>query len=441
MRLSSLDADAAAAVRVIAHFHALLGGGGVAPEVLVRSTAALAGCPAGLRGGGDGPAVRFGPRGAELPADGEEGSGASTRVSGRRQLAHGGSVWLERDGGPGPLDDLVLEWMALAAGMSPPRPGPPPHVADPALVETVLSEREAVEDRMRALRLLGLGPERPLRVVAVAGGRETDAGVAAVALLARSVPGATVRIATMDALAAVLVQAAEGGADAAGELARDLSFAAAERVRGRGRGLVPSRTGTGGGTPSARAGGAQSEGAQGGGAQGGGTSAGGAPGGDAQGGEGGATAAPPPVRGARFGVGGGVAPVRAHVSWAQARTALRFAGAGGPGETVVDHDALGPLALLADVPAERLRADPGVRALTALAAREGGESGIEALDAFCRTGSLRRAAAELHLHHSSVAARLARAETALGARLREPDDRLRARLALYAWRLAATADE
>jgi DNA-binding transcriptional LysR family regulator len=326
------------------------------------------------------------------------------------------------------LDDLVLEWMALAAGMGPPRPGPPPHVAEPALVETVLSEREAVEDRMRALRLLGLGPERPLRVVAVAGGRETDAGVAAVALLARGVPGATVRIAAMDALAAVLVQAAEGGASAAGELARDLSFAAAERVRGRGAGA-----GAGGGAPGARGGSVQAGGASVEGVPV--VPVAGVPGGE------GATAARPRVRGARFGVGGGVAPVRAHVSWAQARTALRFAGAGGPGETVVDHDALGPLALLADVPAERLRADPGVRALTALAARDGGEPAVEALDAFCRTGSLRRAAAELHLHHSSVAARLARAEAALGGRLREPDGRLRARLALYAWRLAATADE
>ncbi|WP_407562497.1 helix-turn-helix domain-containing protein [Streptomyces sp. 184] len=385
VRLSSLDADAAAAVRVIAHFQALLGGGAVDPEVLVRSTAALAGCPAGLSGqagasGRDGRrAVRFGPDGAALPCDGPPeasgASGAADRVSGRRSLAPTGCVWLERDGGPGPLDDLVLEWMALAAGVSPPHPVRAPHVADPALVETVLSEREAVEDRVRALRLLGLSPERPLRVVAVAGGRETDAGVAAVALLARGAPGATVRIAAMDALAAVLVQPAEGGANAAGEPARDLSLAAAERVRGR------------------------------------------------------------------FGVGGGVAPVRAHVSWAQARTALRFAGTGGPGEAVADHDALGPLALLAEVPAERLRADPGVRALAALAARDGGESSIAALDAFCRTGSLRRAAAELHLHHSSVAARLARAEAALGGRLREPDDRLRARLALYAWRLAVTAEE
>ncbi|MFW6722621.1 PucR family transcriptional regulator [Streptomyces sp. MAR4 CNY-716] len=421
VRLSSLDADAAAAVRVIAHFQALLGGGAVDPEVLVRSTAALAGCPAGLVRPAEAPdrtgrAVRFAPDGAELPCGGPPGSagaagsagpaGAAGPESGLRSLAPAGCVWLERAGGPGPLDDLVLEWMALAAGMSPPRPARPPHVADPALVETVLSEREAVEDRVRALRLLGLSPERPLRVVAVSGGRDADAGVEAVALLARGVPGATVRIAAMDALAAVLVQPADGGAGTAGELARGLSLAAAERVRGR----VPGRTG--GAAPRA---------------------------GDGErGGPGDGTQSP--VR-ARFGVGGGAAPVRAHVSWAEARTALRFAGAGGPGETVVDHDALGPLALLAEVPADRLRADPGVRALTALAARDGGGSSIAALDAFCRTGSLRRAAAELHLHHSSVAARLARAQTVLGGRLREPDDRLRARLALYAWRLATAADE
>lgn len=411
MRLSSLDADAAAAVRVIAHFQALLSGGSVDPEVLVRSTAALAGCPAGLSGqaeatGRAGRALRFGPDGARLPCDGPpEASGGADPVSGRRSLAPAGCVWLERDGGPGPLDDLVLEWMALAAGMGPPRAPRPPHVADPALVETVLSEREAVEDRVRALRLLGLSPERPLRVVAVSGGGEADAGVEAVALLARGAPGATVRIAAMDALAAVLVQTSEGGATATGDVARDLSAAAAERGRGQDR----------------RSGAARGAG----------------DGDRAESGEG----APSPPRAARFGVGGGVSPVRAHVSWAQARTALRFAGSGGPGETVVDHDALGPLALLAEVPADRLRADPGVRALTALAAREGGESGIAALDAFCRTGSLRRAAAELHLHHSTVAARLARAEAALGVRLREPDDRLRARLALYAWRLANTAGD
>ncbi|RBM04548.1 CdaR family transcriptional regulator [Streptomyces sp. PT12] len=376
LRLSSLDPDAAAAVRVIAHFQALLSVGAVDPVVLVRSTAGLVRCPAGLERP-EGRVVRFAPDGVALP-------GVPGRVSARLGLRPGGQVWLERDGEPGPLDELVLEWMAIAADMGPPRHVRSPHVADPALVETVLSEREAVEDRGRALRLLGLNPELPLRVVAVGsgpGGGEADAGIEAVALLARGGPRAAARIASMGALAAVLVQPGDGGED----VARELSHAVAERTRERA-------------TRARRA--------------------------------------ADRARGVRLGIGGGVAPFQAAVSWAQARTALRFAVAGGPEERVVDHDALGSLALLADVPAARLRANPEVRALAGLAGRDGGELSIAALAAFCRTGSLRQAAAALHLHHSSVAARLAGAEAALGRRLREPHDRFQAQLALYAWRLS-----
>ncbi|WP_049580245.1 helix-turn-helix domain-containing protein [Streptomyces sp. SBT349] len=374
LRLSSLDADAAAALRVIAHFQALLSGGSLEPVVLARSTAGLAQCPAGLELA-DGRTARFAPDGIALP-------GVPGHVSAAVDLRPTGRVWLERDGGPGPLDDLVLEWMAIAAGMGPHRDARSPRVADPALVETVLSEREAVEDRARALRLLGLNPELPLRVVAVAGGEGTDAGVEAVALLARGGPRtAAVRVAAVGALAAVLVQPGAG----TDSPARELRQAMAERIHERG------------------------------------------PGGERR-------------RGVRLGVGGSVAPTRARVSWGQARAALRFAVAnGGPAEAVVDHDALGPLSLLAEVPVARLRAEPGVRALAELAGRDGGELSIAALAAFCETGSLRRAATALHLHHSSVAARLAGAEAALGWRLRDPDDRFRAQLALYAWRLSAAA--
>jgi hypothetical protein len=47
-----------------------------------------------------------------------------------------GRVWLERDGEAGPFDDLVLEWMAIAAGVLAGRGQDvrPPHVADPALL-------------------------------------------------------------------------------------------------------------------------------------------------------------------------------------------------------------------------------------------------------------------------------------------------------------------
>jgi DNA-binding transcriptional LysR family regulator len=71
-----------------------------------------------------------------------------------------------------------------------------------------------------------------------------------------------------------------------------------------------------------------------------------------------------------------------------------------------------------------------------LAESESGALDVDTLEAFCRTGSLRQAALALHLHHSSVAARLAHVEDALGWRLDEPQGRFRARMALLARRLA-----
>ncbi|WP_431676733.1 PucR family transcriptional regulator [Kitasatospora sp. KL5] len=380
LRLSALDADAAAALRVIAHFEALLGSGALDAASLVRSTAGLAECAAGwLQAGGE--PVRFGPDGGEL-------AGLPGRVSSAAELGAAGRVWLERPGAAGPLDDLVLEWMATAARVvgGGARGAGAPHVADPALVELVLSGREAVADRARALRLLGLVPELPLRVVAVAVGPETDAGAEAVALLGCSTVAGTVRVARLGAVGAVLLQPRGPRASPDGSPAAELRTA----LRERGRGPGGARTA---------------------------------------------------LRGLRVGVGGPAEALAAGESWRQARAALRFAVAGAPVEAVADHDALGTVVLLAEVPADRLRGRPDVRALELLAEREDGAAAVAALAAFCRTGSLRQAAAELHLHHSSVAARLARVEEETGWRLRDPQDRFRAQLAWYAWRLASSAED
>jgi hypothetical protein len=83
------------------------------------------------------------------------------------------------------------------------------------------------------------------------------------------------------------------------------------------------------------------------------------------------------------------------------------------------------------LPPERLRAQPDVAALDALPATD-----VAALEAFCRTGSLRKAAALLHRHHSCVADRLAHIENELGWRLDEPGDRFRARFALLTRQLS-----
>ncbi len=364
LRLSTVDADAEAAVRVIAYFDALVEQRATLAQ-LVRSAAALAECPAGLERAGVG--LRFGPDGAPDPE--------ATEISGVVSLGDGGRVWLERPGPPGPLDDLVCERFAISARLlgDRERRTPAPDLADPALVELVLAEREAPEDRSRALRLLGLDVARPVRVVAVAAeGR--DPGAEAVGLVTRGRPVRAVRVAVVGDVAAVLLQPREGAAS----VVADLRAALADRTRERGRaGTV-----------------------------------------------------------LRVGVGAAVPGLDARASWAQARLAVRFAG--GEGE-LVDHDTLGSLALLAQVPASLLRADPDVLALDALAATTGGALDVATLEAFCRTGSLRSAAATLHLHHSSVAARLAHVEDALGWRLDEPESRFRARLALLARRLATTA--
>ncbi|MFI8961514.1 helix-turn-helix domain-containing protein [Streptomyces sp. NPDC053493] len=116
-------------------------------------------------------------------------------------------------------------------------------------------------------------------------------------------------------------------------------------------------------------------------------------------------------------------------SWQRARTALRFTTAREP---VVDYADLGALALLAEIPRESARANPDVVALERIA---GGMEDLETLEAYCATGSLRRAAELLHLHHSSVARRLDQLGRAMGLDLTAPAGLTRARLALAAWRL------
>ncbi|WP_151483721.1 helix-turn-helix domain-containing protein [Streptomyces albicerus] len=70
-----------------------------------------------------------------------------------------------------------------------------------------------------------------------------------------------------------------------------------------------------------------------------------------------------------------------------------------------------------------------------MARMAGSPEDLETLDAYCVTGSLRRAVGLLHLHHSSVARRLEQTGMTLGIELTEPTGLIRATLALTAWRL------
>ena len=75
-----------------------------------------------------------------------------------------GEVWLERDAGAEPLDELVVERMALAAGILWHGSTRPSRSAT-ALIELVVTNSTSPEERGRALRLLGFHPERPLSIV------------------------------------------------------------------------------------------------------------------------------------------------------------------------------------------------------------------------------------------------------------------------------------
>jgi hypothetical protein len=130
--------------------------------------------------------------------------------------------------------------------------------------------------------------------------------------------------------------------------------------------------------------------------------------------------------GARAGIGVAESPDR---SWREARTALRFTTARQP---VVHYDGLGALALLARVPQDAVRDNADVTAIARLA---GNPEDLDTLDVYCATGSVRRAADLLHLHHSSVARRLDQLGKTLDIELTDLSGLTRARLALTSWRL------
>ena len=318
LRLSGLDADAENAVRVIGFFDRLITER-AGLDVLVRSTAELAGCPVGLRAPG---------QGLELRADtGNAVTAGPMPVRAMiRSLEGGVEVWVAREGKPAPLDDMLLERFAIAAAVLLDHPSVPlPELGDPALVELVLSESVGTAERSRALHLLGIGATAPLRVLAAKG----------------EVPGRSVLLGDVRAV-----------------LATDV-----------------------------------------------------------------------PETGGRLGVGPLLPAIEAARSWQAARTALLYTS---DSEPVAWWERLGGLGLLARIETADIAQLADVRALDRLAAEP---DLIATLEALCATGSVRKAAASLHRHHSTMPARLARAESMLGFELDSAAGRFRLQLALMLRRL------
>lgn len=286
-----------------------------------------------------------------------------------------GVVWLERHGSAQPYDELVLERLALAAGALGSQTSRRPSagvVADPA---TVLLDAGAAEGaRVSAARTLGLRVDRPVTVVALRHCTQRGSAVWAHDLAEQCWSADRVYATNQDGVAAVIVQ----------------QVLAEEKVEHRLRGHITRGT----------------------------------------------------VHEASFesqlraGVGAMRPVAEAHLSWAEARTALRFAGATRL-DVVAVYERLGSLRLLAQIPIQTLRADLDVQAIAAMRLGPAGPEDLAVLQAFCRTGSLRQASTELHLHHSTVASHLARIGVKACWDLSTPTGRLAALSAVYAEHLSS----
>jgi hypothetical protein len=139
----------------------------------------------------------------------------------------------------------------------------------------------------------------------------------------------------------------------------------------------------------------------------------------------------------RLGVGPAVPVLDLPRSWAAARTAARFTAEGtaqDPGQRVVHADALGGTALLADLVVPG--AEPPADVLALEAAAMATPWLLVTLHAVASTASLRAAATEINVHHSTLQDRLAHAEHLLGWPVRTPQGRFRLQLALTMRHLA-----
>lgn len=321
-RLTALDPDAGAAVRVIAYFDRLAEAR-AGLEALVRGAAVLAGVPARLMDVDRRVHVR-------VEADGtrRESEPVPDPAWPSVALTPGGApaLWLERAeaAGPSVVDAVILERAAGAVRLVLDRTRGRAPADDPALVETVLDATAPEAARLHAARRLGLDPAAPAHVLAPLDGRP------------RIVP-------------ANVNANANANAEADG----------------------------------------------------------------------------------RVGVGPAVPVLDLPRSWAQARVALRFTAAGtaqDPGPGVVHADELGGIALLADLVVPGAEPPPDVQVLEAAAAAAPWL--LATLHAVASTVSLRAAAAEINVHHSTLQERLAHAEHLLGWPLRTPQGRFRLGLAL-----------
>ncbi|MEU8240920.1 helix-turn-helix domain-containing protein [Actinoplanes missouriensis] len=155
VRLAALDADASAAVQVIAYFDGLVEAG-AGLHSIVRGAAVLAGCPARLDDPDRRVHVRMLPDGVASPS--------AEQIDDRWPGVRAGTATLrlERAGDPGPVDPMVLERAGSAARTVLDRTrGKAPAADETALVELLLDAGAPSDARLRAARHLGLAADAP----------------------------------------------------------------------------------------------------------------------------------------------------------------------------------------------------------------------------------------------------------------------------------------
>ncbi|MBN6055327.1 helix-turn-helix domain-containing protein [Nonomuraea sp. RK-328] len=346
-RVSALDPDAGAAVKVIAYFDRL-GQTRAGLEAIIRAAAVLVGRPARLVDDERHLRIRALADGRHEDDDSPPDPGWPSELVG----SGAARLWLERPAPAGPVDAIVLERASVAARDVLDRawgraPLVPPR-EDPALVELLLNPAASTQARLRAARTLGLEDDGLFRAVAVAGGalrieRETMIGTGhSDRLTPSSHPG-----------------------PAAGQISPE-----------------------------------------------------------------------------RLGIGRAVPVLELPESWRSARLAMRLTAEGtddDPGPRVVYADDLGALELLAAAVDPGTWKDvPDVRALDRAASAAPWM--LATLHAVAGAASLRAAAAELTVHHSTLLDRLVRAEHLLGWSVRTQQGRLRLHLAFAVRRLLRHPD-
>jgi hypothetical protein len=149
VRLAALDADAGAALRVIAYFDSLAEAR-AGLQSIVRGAAVLADCPARLTD--DERRVRIRVTAAGVSAWQDDATDADWMAT----AAGSATLWLERAGPPGPVEAMILERAAGAARAVLDRTRGRAPAADPASAELIVDASAPPDVRRQAARRLGL---------------------------------------------------------------------------------------------------------------------------------------------------------------------------------------------------------------------------------------------------------------------------------------------